>query len=152
VIRPARPDECAELSALALRSKASWGYDEAFLEACREELTVRPELLGPWRVTVIEEGGRLDGFSALSGDPPEGEIEFLFVEPTKIGAGLGRALLKDVVERASAEGFEGLVVVSDPGAVPFYERMGARRIGAEPSGSVTGRTLPRLRFSPLTLP
>jgi GNAT superfamily N-acetyltransferase len=152
VIRPARPDECAELSALALRSKAFWGYDEAFLEACREELTVRPELLGPWRVTVIEEGGRLDGFSALSGDPPEGEIEFLFVEPSRMGTGLGRALWEDVVERARAEGFESLVVLSDPGAVPFYERMRARRIGAEPSGSIPGRTLPKLRLRPLALP
>jgi hypothetical protein len=40
-IRKARPDEAGELTELALRSKAHWGYDEAFMASCREELTVR---------------------------------------------------------------------------------------------------------------
>jgi hypothetical protein len=34
-IRPARPDEATDLSALAMRSKAYWGYDDDFLRACR---------------------------------------------------------------------------------------------------------------------
>ena len=152
MIRPATPDECAELTSLALRSKASWGYDDAFIESCRDELTVRPEQLGPWRVTVIDEAGTVLGFSAVSGDPPEGEVEFLFVEPDRLGTGFGRTLWEHLVERARAEGFESLVVVADPGAVPFYERMGARRIGEVPSGSILGRTLPKLRLRPLMAP
>jgi hypothetical protein len=39
-IRPARPDEAGAISALALRSKGHWGYDAAFLAACRENLTI----------------------------------------------------------------------------------------------------------------
>ena len=39
-IRKARPDEAAEITALSIRSKRSNGYDEAFMAACREELTV----------------------------------------------------------------------------------------------------------------
>jgi hypothetical protein len=38
-IRPARPGEAAALSALAMRSKAHWGYDQEFLEAVRPVLT-----------------------------------------------------------------------------------------------------------------
>jgi len=43
-IRPARREECGLLTELALRSKAVWGYDAAFMEACREELTIRREM------------------------------------------------------------------------------------------------------------
>ena len=44
-LRRALPDEAANLSALALRSKALWGYDAAFMEACRSPLTVDPEAI-----------------------------------------------------------------------------------------------------------
>ncbi|MGI5472915.1 hypothetical protein [Streptomyces sp. CA-132043] len=40
LIRPAFATEAETLSDLALRSKAHWGYDTAFLGACRDELTV----------------------------------------------------------------------------------------------------------------
>ena len=39
-VRPARPDEAEALTALVLRSKAHWGYDEAFTAACRDEHAV----------------------------------------------------------------------------------------------------------------
>ena len=42
-IRSARVQEAKEISALAMRSKAYWGYSKEFMEACREELTVTPE-------------------------------------------------------------------------------------------------------------
>jgi len=37
VLRPAVRAEADALSQLGLRSKAYWGYDEAFIEACRAE-------------------------------------------------------------------------------------------------------------------
>lgn len=39
VLRRARASDAAALSALALISKAHWGYDEAFMQACHDELT-----------------------------------------------------------------------------------------------------------------
>lgn len=44
-IRAAKPEEADELSALARRSKARWGYDKAWLEAWRKDLTVTAELI-----------------------------------------------------------------------------------------------------------
>ena len=40
MIRDASPGDCEALSALAFSSKAHWGYDDAFMAACRDELTV----------------------------------------------------------------------------------------------------------------
>ena len=37
-LRTPRPDEAAILTELSLRSKAVWGYDEAFMLSCRNEL------------------------------------------------------------------------------------------------------------------
>ena len=45
-IRAARVGEAGFLSELALRSKAHWGYDAAFIEACRDELSVDADRLG----------------------------------------------------------------------------------------------------------
>ncbi|MEU4236164.1 hypothetical protein [Actinoplanes sp. NPDC026619] len=51
-IRPARPGEAAALSELARRSKAHWGYDEGFLDACRADLTLSPDDIRARRTTV----------------------------------------------------------------------------------------------------
>ena len=40
--RAVLPAEAGHLGDLALRSKAHWGYSEAFLEACRAELSYSP--------------------------------------------------------------------------------------------------------------
>ena len=143
-IRDARPEEADFLSALAIRSKAYWGYDEAFLAACRAELTFAPEDIVSRRTAVAEEEDRVVGFVTLLGKPPQGEIGALFVEPDRIGRGVGRALWEEVLRRARREGFTGIVIDADPGAEAFYERMGARRSGRSPSGSIPGRFLPRL--------
>jgi len=39
-LRPARPDEGEELTELALRAKSHWGYDKAFLDSARADLTI----------------------------------------------------------------------------------------------------------------
>ncbi|HEU4538100.1 MAG TPA: GNAT family N-acetyltransferase, partial [Polyangiaceae bacterium] len=150
-IRPARPSEAATLSALALRSKAHWGYDEEFLERCRPELTLRPEEVLERRAAVAELDGQIVGFVTLDGRPPFGEIGALFVEPRAIGTGAGRALWLHAVDAARAAGFALLSVDSDPEAEGFYLRMGARRVGESPSGSIPGRVLPCLMYELGTL-
>ncbi|MBL1068005.1 GNAT family N-acetyltransferase [Streptomyces sp. 7-21] len=143
-VRPGRPGEAAKLSALALRSKGHWGYDEAFLAACADELTLREEDMTRRRVTVAERGGDVLGFATLEGDPPEGELGMLFVAPPAIGRGIGRQLFTHVVTAARAEGFTRLSLDADPHAEPFYRAMGAVRTGSSPSGSIPGRLLPRM--------
>jgi GNAT superfamily N-acetyltransferase len=146
-IRPARSDEASALSELAMRSKAFWGYDADFLERCRPELTLRPEDLAPLRAHVAVEGDALLGFFTLRGEPPEGELDALYVEPRAIGRGTGRALLSRAVLVARALGFRALAIHSDPHADAFYLRHGAARVGEVPSGSIAGRVLPLLRLA-----
>lgn len=148
LVRDARADEAGLLSDLALRSKGHWGYDPEFLEKCRDELTLRPDDLVEGRAAVAQNGDRVLGFYTLAGDPPDGELACLFVEPDAIGTGVGRRLWEHAVDTARRSGFRRLTIDSDPFAEPFYLRMGAVRTGTVPSGSVPGRELPRLVYRP----
>jgi GrpB-like predicted nucleotidyltransferase (UPF0157 family)/GNAT superfamily N-acetyltransferase len=145
-IRRAEPAECDRLSALALRSKAHWGYDEGFLAACRAELTVGTADVEHLRATVAEESGEIVGFYALGGGPPEGELSFLFVEPARIGAGIGRMLWEDCLATATRVGLSRIRIESDPFAEGFYLAMGATGAGEVRSQSIPDRSLPLLGF------
>ena len=145
-LRPARPGEAGLLSQLALRSKGHWGYDRAFLDACQAELTFRPDEIRPRRMVVAESAGRVLGFYSLDGDPPEGELGNMWVEPGSIGTGLGRRLWQHAMETAQTAGFESLRLDAEPAAEGFYRAMGAERIAESPSGSIPGRMLPSMRI------
>jgi N-acetylglutamate synthase-like GNAT family acetyltransferase len=129
-IRPARAEEAAGLTALVLRSKAYWGYDEAFLAACREELTIEAGEVAARRVVVAEDTHGVRGVASLEGSVPAGELGLLFVEPQVIGTGVGRALYQHVLAAARELGFTRLRIEADPNAEPFYRAMGARAVAA----------------------
>jgi GNAT superfamily N-acetyltransferase len=148
VIREARAGEVGALSALALRSKAHWGYSAAFMARCQPELTLTPDTLHTWTVRVAEEQGRVLGFYALakpqaaSGATGAVPLEMLFVDPPAIGLGYGRALLEHAKATARRLGASLLLIESDPNAARFYRSAGATEASSRPSGSVPGRHLP----------
>ena len=91
-IRPARPGEAALLHALTERSTLHWGYEPAFLAFEPEALAVDEAFLAAHDVHVLEEGGRVVGYHALKGAPPEMQLDKCFVEPDRIDTGGGRLL------------------------------------------------------------
>lgn len=142
--RPARLDEGGELTELAVRAKSHWGYDPAFLDAARAELTIDAETIGSARVYVLDHEGTTIGFYGLVGEPPRGRLEWLFLEPEAIGLGYGRWMWDDAIEHAKVAGYTELLIESDRFAEPFYLAMGATRIGTTAS-PVDGAPLPSLR-------
>ena len=149
-LRAALPEEAALLTRLALRSKASWGYSEAFMEACTEELTVSPEHIESegCHFEVAELGGKVVGFYTLEGQVGNViELGALFVEPEHQGSGIGRLLLTAAQQRARALGASRMTIQGDPHADGFYRSAGATRVGSRESGSVPGRMLPMYRIA-----
>lgn len=146
-IRPARPDEAEALTELAIRSKGHWGYDAAFLAACRAELTFSPDDLidAP---TFVADGpdGPAGFYRLLVRDDGQAELDDLFVDPACIGHGVGKRLWQHAVAQAAALGCTEMTIQSDPFAEGFYRAMGAERVGELESGSVPGRMLPLLRY------
>ncbi|MDI3424366.1 GNAT family N-acetyltransferase [Streptomyces luteolus] len=142
--RPARAAEAEILSDLALRSKAHWGYDPKFLDACKDELTVGADEVVRRRATVADRDGHILGFTTLEGEPPTGVLGMMFVDPQAIGQGIGRVLFEHTIAAGRELGFTRLTIDADPNAEPFYRAMGAVRIGNVPSGSIAGRVLPQM--------
>lgn len=144
LIRPARAGEAALLTALCLRSKAHWGYDEAFMAAAARLLRIRESEIASGCVLVAVETDRPCGIAAILPLRRPGwcELSHLFVAPERFGRGVGRALFDAAVALAANRGARHVSILSDPNAAAFYARLGARRCGEAPSGVVPGRMLP----------
>jgi len=145
-IREARADEAEALTRLAMRAKASWGYDAAFMDACRAELTLTPEKMAAWTVWVAEADGAIAGMIALRLDGGA-EVEDFFVEPDFQGRGVGGALMATLLGACREAGATTLEVDADPNAEAIYARLGFTTFARSPSGSIPGRTLPRMRLA-----
>lgn len=144
VLRPLRPEELPLAHTLCLRSKAHWGYDAAFMAACREELRLTPEDLATDAVIAAADASGLAGLAQVSAEGANSHLEKLFVAPERMGLGLGRILYDWALGAAGRLGASRLIIEADPDAAAFYQRMGAELAGTAPSGSIEGRMLPRL--------
>ena len=133
VIRPATPEEAPLLHALTGRSALSWGYELEFLDWEPESLAVTPAFLARASANVLEEDGRVVGYYALVGEPPEIALDKLFVEPDRIGSGCGKRLWRHAIATARELGATVVTLYSDPNAAPFYRAMGAEWVGEEPT-------------------
>ncbi|WP_328886080.1 GNAT family N-acetyltransferase [Streptomyces sp. NBC_00316] len=90
---------------------------------------------GPYR----ENGRRLAG----------GELYAIYVLPEHIGTGAGRALMTEILTRATADGFPDLalwVLEENAPARRFYERAGFLPDGAEEPFEVDGVLVPEVRY------
>ena len=145
LIRRAVPADAARLTAIAHAAKRHWGYTDELIELWRDDLTVTASTIDEDLVHCAVDGARIAGFYALSCAEPEFALEHMWVDPPDMGGGLGAALLRHALATVRAHGGTSLRIVSDPNAEGFYRRMGAERIGEEPSAPA-GRTLSLLVF------
>lgn len=145
-IRRARPSESAALTDLARRSKAHWGYPPELMDRFAPDIVIGAGDIAEHEVWVLEDtDGRLIGVHrVVPGEPAI--LEDLWLEPSAIGRGHGRRLWEHAVAIARSLGARSLELDADPNAAPFYERMGASRVGETPSTRVPGRSLPRMRI------
>ena len=142
-VRGARAGEAAALTALSVRSKAHWGYDDAFMRSSQASLTVGDADIAAGRVLVAERDRLVFGVARVE---PDGELGLLFVDPLALNRGIGRALFDAAAALARRLGARRMVIVADPNAAPFYERMGARFVSHAPSDAIPGRTLPLYEY------
>jgi hypothetical protein len=62
------------LSDLALAVKGFWGYDQAFIESCRDEFAFGPDDIARRHFVAADLGGLVAGCYSVDGDPPVGEL------------------------------------------------------------------------------
>ena len=145
IIRAPDIAELPALSELCVRSKAVWGYDAAFMAACRSELSFHPGDLASSQIAVAARNNRVLGVAQVKmKDRNEADLAKLFVEPAAMRGGVGQALFAWATVAAREMGASLMTIEADPDAAPFYRRLGARDAGLVPSGSIAGRKLPKL--------
>ncbi|MFK4412343.1 GNAT superfamily N-acetyltransferase [Bacillus sp. RC251] len=143
-IRKALLSEENELSELALHSKATWNYSEAFILACKEDLTITEEYIKNNFVYVLENDNTKIGFFSFLRN--ENALDFLYIQPRYKGKGYGKIMWKFVIEQANELGIKSFKIDSDPNAKGFYLKMGAKLIGETPSTVFEDRLLPLLKY------
>ena len=146
-LRNARMEECEALSALCLRSKAHWGYDATFVEACAPYLRIEAHCVEVGHAFVaLDHADQIVGVCQIDPGNASGNLDLLFIDPDQIGTGAGRILFQDAAQRLREAGETVMTILSDPDARGFYERMGAIFLEDRPSDVFKGRTLPWLEM------
>ena len=99
------------------------------MAACRTELTLHPDELQNTSLQVAERDAAVVGLAQVKVTGADAELLKLFVEPALLGSGIGRLLFEWATARARDLGATRMIIEADPGAAPFYERMGAHHAG-----------------------
>ncbi|PCJ95164.1 MAG: GNAT family N-acetyltransferase [Hyphomicrobiales bacterium] len=146
IIRRATKGDCKAISEMCMRSKAHWGYDDAFMQACKDELALHPHELKTCDVALAELDSKILGYAKVEYDHDMPQLGALFIDPDAIGQGVGKTLFIWAVTQCRERGLEKLAIVSDPFAATFYEKMGSRKVGMVASGSISGRELPAYEY------
>jgi len=126
----ARPDEAATLTEIAFAAKRHWGYPEQWIESWTHTLTVQPAFIVEHETYIARLDGHPVGFYAVRRGLNRMHLDHLWVLPEAMRRGVGRALFSHAIERVRALEFSTLEIESDPHTAGFYERMGARQVGA----------------------
>ncbi|TDR23854.1 GNAT family N-acetyltransferase [Marinicella litoralis] len=147
IITQAQAHDAAAIGALAVRSKAHWGYDEAFMQQVKAELTYQANDIQQHPTFIASKGSNLLGFYQLIAiDSSTAELDALFVDPDFIGQGVGAQLFSHAVTKARAKHHLFLKIQSDPYAADFYRKQGCLQVGTLESLSIPGRLLPLMVY------
>ena len=148
-IRRATADDADALSDLAHRAKAHWGYPASWMRRWDAQLTILPGYLEMHDVWVVEEDGAIVAMCALEDQRDRWHLEHVWVEPSRHGHGIGRALVLHAIDEARRRHGGIIELLSDPFACGFYEKLGATKTGqvSAPMPGAKDRTLPKYAFA-----
>lgn len=124
----AAPNDAARLTEIALTAKRHWGYPESWMARWMAGMTITPDFITRNEVYVAAVGGEVVAFYGLIPSRPKAILEHLWVLPGFMGKSLGEGLFAHALSRCRELGIARLEIESDPNALGFYARMGARKV------------------------
>jgi GNAT superfamily N-acetyltransferase len=146
-IMKADPAAADELTRVAHAAKKHWGYPDEWIALWQDALTITPEAINSRNFYVgRNEVAVVFLYSIRPVSATTYELEDCWMSPDYIGQGYGRILFQHLTGTLRSLGCERLRIVSDPHAEGFYRKMGAVRIGEQPS-KPEGRMLPVLLYA-----
>ncbi|HKP02902.1 MAG TPA: GNAT family N-acetyltransferase [Chthoniobacterales bacterium] len=144
----AKPEDAEALTEIAHAAKRHWGYPESWITAWRDILTMRPEFIAKNISYCAIDGDRPVGFYVLTTEDDGLHFDHLWILPSAMKRGIGRALFEHAAAQATNLGFDSIRIEADPNAEGFYRRMGAIWTGTSVT-QIEGerRELPLLEYA-----
>ena len=152
MIRPARPQDAQALTDLAVRSEAHWGQDADFMDTFRRVYAVTPAFIERNTAFVAEDARGLAGFYALVPEEDAVSLEYLYLDPGRLGEGLGRTLWQHMAAHCRTQAIREVRLVCGPEPRAFYLKMGAVETGEIESLVRPGRKVACMAFAIEPLP
>ncbi|MCH3884253.1 GNAT family N-acetyltransferase [Tenacibaculum aquimarinum] len=138
--------EADQLTEIALKSKAFWGYSDEIIESWREDLTITAKMFDDSNIYKYLVDDEIAGFYILERVNIRTSIlHFLFISPQFIKQGIGKQLLDHAIAYCIEGSSAILNVLSDPNAEAFYAKHGFKVIARRES-SIEGRFLPEMEL------
>lgn len=128
-IRRAYPKEADILTDLAVESEAYWGYDKKFLDTFKIIYKVSEDYIINNPTFVLEDNDQLIGFYSIVESGEGVVLEYFYIDPSYIRKGYGKILWDHLIEFCKNRGILELDFVVSNEAMPFYEKMGAIKVG-----------------------
>jgi ribosomal protein S18 acetylase RimI-like enzyme len=163
-IREAEPNDAKAIAEVHVRSWQA-AYRGQLTDEYLDGLSVEERLeqhrrsleepRAEWRTWVADDAGRIDGFAVTGpsedadAEPSTGEVYAIYLEPDRVGTGLGRDLFEHAVADLRERGFKAVtlwVLESNARARRFYEVAGWHTDGAETSERVDCEMRPTVRY------
>jgi GNAT superfamily N-acetyltransferase len=123
------PEQANLLTQIAFAAKRHWDYPERWIQLWSPLLTITPEFIETHETYVVWIDEKPVGFCVLSLENKKASVEHLWVLPEYMGKGIGAELFTYMLSRCKELGARILEIESDPNALGFYERMGAKKVG-----------------------
>jgi GNAT superfamily N-acetyltransferase len=163
-IREAEPKDARPIAEIHVRAWQT-AYRGQLTDDYLEGLTVEDRLehhrrgleqpMPEWRTWVAEDGGDTVGFAVTGpsqdadADPKTGEVYAIYLEPERMGTGVGRRLFAHAVDDLRERGFRTAtlwVLETNERTRRFYEVAGWKPDGAVTSERVDCEMRPTLRY------
>src|SRR3954463_8318367 len=116
-------ENAATLTEIAHAAKRHWGYPECWIESWRDILTMRPEFVAANIAFCAIEKDHIVGFYVLTTGSGGLHLDHLWILPTAMRRGIGRALVEHAIAQAKDRGYDLIKIEADPNAEEFYQRM-----------------------------
>lgn len=144
VIKRAVREMADRLAEIAFLAKESWKYPRAWIEMWTDELAVSAGYVSATAVFAAMESDDIVGWCAISDDGNCWSLEHCWVDPSAMGRGVGRELIRAAIREIVKNGGQSIMVLSAPNAELSYQKLGFSRIG-EHKSRPAGRLLPVLK-------
>ena len=118
-----------------LHGTASYDTEPPGLDFTREKIRAVLEI--GWPYLIAEAGGRVAGYAYATQFRDRAAYQYtcessIYVDPDRTGQGIGKMLLRDLMDRSAAAGFRTMIAViggAEPASVRLHSSCGFAEVG-----------------------